>query len=246
MKILIVKLSSIGDIIHTLPVLAAIRRALPRAEISWAAEARMAEVLRGNELLKHLIEVDTRSLRGGKIIEEILLDAGRQIKNLRVSGFDIALDFQGLFKSAAIAKLSKAKKRFGFDKENLREPMSRFLLTDTVKVEQGIHVVRKNLALAEKALNIKVSTGNFEFPIFTNEEHKKDLLSPEMARRLFHSTNLQNLVELHLFQFNIGDAWDVFTDKSIMPNLARATARGGDTPRETSDRLRSERPVISF
>ncbi len=79
-----------------------------------------------------------------------------------------------------------------------------------------------------------------------NEEHKKDLLSPEMARRLFHSTNLQNLVELHLFQFNIGDAWDVFTDKSIMPNLARATARGGDTPRETSDRLRSERPVISF
>lgn len=174
MKILIVKLSSIGDIVHTLPVLAAIRRELPRAEISWAVETRMAEILRGNELLKHLIEVDTRSLRGGKIIEEILLDAGRQIKNLRISDFDIALDFQGLFKSAAIAKLSKAKKRFGFDKENLREPMSRFLLTDTVKVEKGIHVVRKNLALAEKALNIKFPTGNFEFPIFTHDEHKKE------------------------------------------------------------------------
>ena len=174
MKILIVRLSSIGDIIHTLPVLAAIRRELPAAEISWVAESRSAEILRGNELLKNLIEVDTRSLRrGGKIIEDILLDAGKQLKNLRVSDFDIAIDFQGLLKSATIAKLSKAKKRFGFDRENLREPASRFLLTDTVKIEKGIHVISKNLALAEKALNIKVPTENFEFPIFTRQRTQK-------------------------------------------------------------------------
>ena len=173
MKILIVRLSSIGDIIHTLPVLAAIRRELPAAEISWVAESRSAEILRGNQLLKNLVEVDTRSLRrGGKVIEEILLDAGRQLKNLRVSDFDIAIDFQGLLKSATIAKLSKAKKRFGFDRENLREPASRFLLTETVKVEKGIHVIRKNLALAKKALNIEVPSENFEFPIFTSKEHQ--------------------------------------------------------------------------
>lgn len=174
MKILIVKLSSIGDIIHTLPALAAIRRALPEAEISWVAEKRSAEILRGNEFLKNLIEVDTRALRGGKVIEEILPDAGRQIKNLRVSDFDAALDFQGLLKSAAIAKLSKAKKRFGFDKENLREPLSRILLTKTIKVEKGINVIEKNLALAGKALNIEIPAENFEFPIFTAEEHKKE------------------------------------------------------------------------
>ncbi|MEO6587990.1 MAG: lipopolysaccharide heptosyltransferase I [Pyrinomonadaceae bacterium] len=174
MKILIVKLSSIGDIIHTLPALAAIRRALPSAEISWVAESRSAEILRGNEFLKNLIEVDTRSLRGGKIIEKILLDAGRQIKNLRVSDFDIAIDFQGLLKSASIARVSKAKKRFGFDRESLREPLSRFLLTDTVKIEKGFNVIRKNLELAEKALNIKVPTENFEFPIFTGDEHKRE------------------------------------------------------------------------
>ena len=174
MKILIVKLSSIGDIIHTLPALAEIRRLLPEAEISWAVEKRSAEILRGNLLLKHLIELDTRSLRGGKIIKEIMPDAGRQLKDLRVSRFDIALDFQGLLKSAAVAKLSKAKKRFGFSKENLREPASRFLLTDTVRIEPGIHVVRKNLALAETALNIKTRTENFEFPVFTDEKHKRE------------------------------------------------------------------------
>ncbi len=174
MKILIVKLSSIGDIIHTLPTLAAIRREMPSAEISWVAESRSAEILRGNEFLKNLIEVDTRSLRGGKVIEEILLDAGKQLKNLRVADFDIAIDFQGLLKSASIAKLSKAKKRFGFDRENLREPLSRFLLTDTVKIEKEINVIRKNLALAEKVLNIKVPTENFEFPVFTSDEHKRE------------------------------------------------------------------------
>ena len=73
MKILIVKLSSIGDIVHTLPALAAIAHALPEAEISWAVEKRSAEILRGNKLIKNLIEIDTRSLRGGKIIEEILI-----------------------------------------------------------------------------------------------------------------------------------------------------------------------------
>lgn len=169
---MIVKLSSIGDIIHTLPAFSAIRRALPQAEISWAVEQRSAEILRGNEFLKHLIEVDTRSLRGGKIIEEILVDAGRQIKNLRVSDFDIALDFQGLLKSAAIAKFAKAKRRTGFSKQNLREPASRFLLTDTIEVEKNIHVIRKNLTLAEKALNISANGNDFEFPIFTDQSHR--------------------------------------------------------------------------
>jgi heptosyltransferase I len=174
MKILIVKLSSIGDIVHTLPALAAMRRALPEAEISWAVERRSAEILRGNVLLKHLIEVDTRPPRGGKIIEEIFLDAGRQIKNLRVSAFDAALDFQGLLKSAAIAKLSKARRRVGFSKQNLREPASRFLLTETVEVESRIHVIRKNLTVAEKALNFSADADKFEFPIFTEEKHRAE------------------------------------------------------------------------
>ncbi|MBP7415441.1 MAG: glycosyltransferase family 9 protein, partial [Pyrinomonadaceae bacterium] len=64
MRILIIKLGSIGDIIHTLPSLAAIRHALPDAHISWVAEEKSAEILRGNPFIDELIEVDTHSLRG--------------------------------------------------------------------------------------------------------------------------------------------------------------------------------------
>jgi lipopolysaccharide heptosyltransferase I len=174
MKILFVKLSSIGDIVHTLPTLSAVRNALPNAEISWAVEKSSAEILRGNALIDNLIEIDTRSLRGGKIIENILLDAGKQVRELRRFSYDAALDFQGLLKSATIAKLSKAKRTYGFAKQNLREPASRFLLTKTFETPPKIHIIRKNLTLAEKALNIAAATENFEFPIFTNEAHKAE------------------------------------------------------------------------
>lgn len=174
MKILIVKLSSIGDVIHTLPTLAAIRRALPEAEISWAVERSAAEILRGNRLIDHLIEVDTRSMRGAKIVEGVLLNLRKQLKNLRVSDFDVALDFQGLWKSAAIAKLSKAARRYGFSKAGLREPASRFLLNDTFETASKINVIRKNLTLARKALNISIPESDYEFPIDTTDAHRAE------------------------------------------------------------------------
>ncbi len=174
MKILIVKLSSIGDIVHTLPALAAIRRALPAAEISWAVEKSAAEILRGNELINNLIEIDTRTKRGGKIIGEILPDASRQLRRLRSFDFDVTLDFQGLLKSASIAKLARAKKRYGFSKQNLREPASRFLLTDKIKVAPQTHIIAKNLNLVKKALGISVPSNDFEFPIYTDENHQAE------------------------------------------------------------------------
>ncbi len=172
MKILIVKLSSIGDVIHTLPVLSAIKTALPNAEVSWIVEKGSAELLRNNELLTNLIEIDTKSFRGKQKLSEMLPNARRQFRGIRSSTFDVALDFQGLLKSATIAKIAKVKKRYGFSKEILREPASRFLLNETVKIPQKLHIIRKNLTLAEKALHIKVPPDNFEFPIFTDESHR--------------------------------------------------------------------------
>lgn len=172
MKILIVKLGSIGDIIHTLPALAAIRAALPDAEISWAVEKRSAEILRCNPMIDRFIEVDTRSMRGGKVVEAILKGIRAQLRELRRFKFDVALDFQGLLKSAAIAKLSGAKIRYGFDKNRLREPASRIFLNRSVEIPPQTHIIRKNLMLAEQALRIRVPKDDFDFPIATEMEHK--------------------------------------------------------------------------
>lgn len=171
MKILIVKLSSIGDVIHTIPVLPAIKRALPRAEISWIVEKGSAEILRNNPLISNLVEIDTRGLRKKKTFRTHLPEISRQLRALRDKNFDIALDFQGLLKSSTIARLAGAERRFGFAREALREPASRFFLTETVAVPENIHIVGKNLALVEKSLNIPVPHENFEFPIFSEARH---------------------------------------------------------------------------
>jgi heptosyltransferase I len=173
-KILIVKLGSIGDIVHTLPSLAAIRKAMPDAEISWVVENRSAEILRGNELIDRLIDVDTRSLRSGKVVAEILPRFREQFRALRRTRFDIAIDFQGLLKSAAIAKLSGAKTRYGFARGSLREPASRIFLTHGVEIEGQLNIVRKNLRLAAEALKIPVPDENFAFPISTEPAHARE------------------------------------------------------------------------
>ena len=89
MRILIVKLGSIGDIVHTLPALAALRGAMPQAEISWVVERRSAEILRDNPLLDRLIEVDTKALRRGLMSGETLRAPRQQLRRLRASAFDL-------------------------------------------------------------------------------------------------------------------------------------------------------------
>jgi lipopolysaccharide heptosyltransferase I len=179
MRILIVKLGSIGDIIHTLPSVAAIRKAIPHAEISWVVEHRSSEILRDNPILDRLIEVDTKALRRGLMSGETLRAPRQQLRRLRASAFDIALDFQGLLKSASIARLSGARRVFGFSRDSLREPASRIFLSKTIPIPAKTHVIRKNLMLVSGALGIPVPEGaeDFSFPVATSPAHEAEAAS---------------------------------------------------------------------
>jgi lipopolysaccharide heptosyltransferase I len=174
MRILIVKLGSIGDVVHTLPSLVAIRRALPDAEISWVVERRASEILRDNPILDRLIEIDTKALRRGLMSGETLRAPRQQLRLLRASAFDLALDFQGLIKSAMIARLSGARRIVGFAREELREPPSRLLHHESVSTPAGLHVIRKNLALVESALKIPIpqAEDELQFPITLGKNHE--------------------------------------------------------------------------
>ncbi|CAN5636120.1 lipopolysaccharide heptosyltransferase I [soil metagenome] len=176
MRILIVKLGSIGDIVHTLPSLAALRHAFPHSEISWVVERSSAEILRDNPFLDRLIEVDTKALRRGLMSGETLRAPRQQLRRLRASAFDLAFDFQGLLKSASIARLSGARRIFGFSTEGLREPASRFLLSKTVFIPKHTHIIHKNLGLVNGVLGIPTSqqSNDFEFPIQVDSSHESE------------------------------------------------------------------------
>src|SRR6266404_3318338 len=113
-NILIVRLSAIGDTIHGLPVLCALRDSLPRARLSWVVEERAAAVLRGHPALDRLITVPRGWLRSPRAVWRLR----RELRRLQP---EIAIDLQGLTKSAVVSRLSGAGVRIGFARPEGRE-----------------------------------------------------------------------------------------------------------------------------
>jgi lipopolysaccharide heptosyltransferase I len=182
MKVLVVKLSSIGDIVHCLPAVAAIRQAHPNSKITWIAERRSSEILVDSPAIDRLIQIDSRFKGGLKSYTATLRGLFSNLKELRANSFDIAIDFQGLMKSAVIARASGAKEIWGFGKESLREKESRVFLDRTVEAENRHHVIVKNLILAENALGFMSSRDDLKFPISNSVEDKSfaDSIAMEM------------------------------------------------------------------
>ncbi|MFN0085782.1 MAG: glycosyltransferase family 9 protein [Blastocatellia bacterium] len=172
MRILIVKLGSIGDVVHTLPALAALRRGMPDAHIAWAVErGGAAKLLEGNPCLDEVIELDMRGWRKSLTNVETQTEIRKAMRRLRNGGFEISLDFQGLMKSATVARLARVPRRIGFSKEGLREPASALLLTERVNADDCGHVIRKNLQLVAR-LGCDVS-GEYEFPLRLSEQERE-------------------------------------------------------------------------
>lgn len=219
-KILIVRLGAIGDVVHTLPALAALRRSLPEAHLAWAVErGGAAKILHGNPYLDELIELDLRGWRKNWKALETRAAVRASFANLRASKFDIALDFQGLLKSAAVAWLAGIQRRIGFAKDSLREPASRWLMTEHVSADDDDHVIKKNLQLV-KSLGCDIS-GEFEFPIkldaadeqFTSEQLEKSngalaILNPGggWATKLWHTSEFAAIADRLWEAFGIRSA----------------------------------------
>ncbi|MBL8174428.1 MAG: glycosyltransferase family 9 protein [Bryobacterales bacterium] len=140
MRILIVRLGAMGDVIHTLPAAAALRRRYPGAHVAWAVEPRWAALLEGNAAIDEVVPLNRR--QWGSIRA-----AWRQLRRER---FDVAMDFQGLIKSALTARASGAKRIVGYDRSQVREWPAAMFYTETRRVTAA-HVVERHLELAGAA-----------------------------------------------------------------------------------------------
>jgi lipopolysaccharide heptosyltransferase I len=171
-RILLVKLGAIGDVVHTLPALACLRRALPDAHLGWAVErGGAAKILQDNPCLDELIELDLRGWRKSLMNVETQTAIRKAMARLRNARFDLSLDFQGLMKSAMVARLARVPRRIGFAREALREPASAFMLTERVVADDEDHVIKKNLKLAEY-LGCDVS-GAYQFPVALSDDDER-------------------------------------------------------------------------
>jgi 3-deoxy-D-manno-octulosonic-acid transferase/heptosyltransferase-1 len=144
-NILIVKLSAIGDVIHTLPSLAALRRCYPDADITWVVEEEAADLLAGHPDLNRVIVSGRKrwlnELRQGQIAAP-LREMLTFLRDLRRHPYDLVIDFHGLFKSAVIVLLSGGKRKLGYD--SLQE-LSGLFYNEKIPEEMGKHAVDRYL-----------------------------------------------------------------------------------------------------
>ncbi len=148
-RVLIVRMGALGDIVHALPVLAALRASRPDVAVDWLVDARYAGVLALVEGVRRRIVVRAASAeeRAGEVRFRGVPGLLTAVSDLRAQGYDAAIDLQGLVKSAAFARLSGARRVIGFVRAQLREPAAGWLYREQVAGPATGHVVHKNLAV---------------------------------------------------------------------------------------------------
>jgi len=149
-KILVIRLGSLGDIIHALPACRTLRSSFPGARIDWLVEERHGFLPSAVDFLDRVITIDTKSLSTSPWEWKGWQNAGRAIAELRSNRYDVCLDFQGLLKTALLSLVSGAKKRVGFPPSLVREkPAHWFYHQVTRDPGSPLHVTRLNLLLVE-------------------------------------------------------------------------------------------------
>jgi len=144
MRVLAVRLSALGDVIHTLPAVVALRAA--GLEIDWVVEAPYRELV---ELVGGVTAIPVSLKRWSRTPRADAAAISAAWRALR--GHEAAIDFQGLIKSALLARLSGASRRYGFERTAIREAPARLFLNRSIAIDQSRHVVDWNRQLAAGA-----------------------------------------------------------------------------------------------
>jgi ADP-heptose:LPS heptosyltransferase len=139
-KFLVVRLSSLGDIVHTFPAVTALRETFPAAEIVWLTHPRWKCLVESSALATHVWAAETRSLSSLRGI----------LSRIREKKFSVAIDYQGLWKSAALPLFGGVPRRIGFSPETVREYGVPTLYTDCVRCTQA-HIADQNGELSLRA-----------------------------------------------------------------------------------------------
>jgi len=158
---LIIRLGSLGDIVHTIPAVAALRHGFPKAKIDWVVEEKWSPLVQMVTCVDEVIPVQ-RTFSGQVAC----------VRRLRRGHYGCAVDFQGLYKSALLGWLGGARRRIGRARDAAREPGAARFYTETVS-PQGRHVAEMSLSVAKKAG--ADSDGGMEFPLCVSQSARQAL-----------------------------------------------------------------------
>ncbi|HZS29613.1 MAG TPA: glycosyltransferase family 9 protein [Candidatus Angelobacter sp.] len=203
-KILIVRLGAMGDVLHALPAVTAVRAALPQATIGWLIEERWSELLTAQgrkaspstvspkkPVVNHVYTIDTRRWRKHFFRPSATSEILGALKRVQKMHYDIALDFQGSVKSALFARCSGTGAVAGFI--NPRESAARFFYRQKFP-RLGEHVIEQNLGLAAQALKPYLGGADLKLtaPLLPHDPAAESWAENEIARMGIASFTIVN------------------------------------------------------
>lgn len=163
---LLVRLGSLGDIVHALPAASALRDTFPGARIDWVVDLKWVRLLEGNPDISNAIVLDRKSPGGIRAT----------VRSLRAANYSCAVDFQALYKSALLPFWARVPRRIGFKSSYAREGLAALLYTERLN-PRGAHKVEHNLTLVERA---GAHAGVARFPLTIRPEDD-EAVSRELA-----------------------------------------------------------------
>lgn len=200
MHVLVVKLSSMGDIIHVMPAVTDATKAIPGITFDWVVEENFAEIPAWHNSVKTIIPIALR--RWGKNFWQAIKSKEMQVfwHKLRSQKYDYVIDVQGLIKSAAVTRAAKGV-RCGFSANNAREPIATILYQRKYDVSKSLHAIARARELFAKSLGYQIPSSDPDYAV--NKELFPKISSKENYLMLVHGTSRndkcwaeQNWVEL--------------------------------------------------
>jgi heptosyltransferase-1 len=153
MRIAIIKLSALGDIIHSMVVLEYIKDKYPGAYIEWIVEDAFSTILQNNPYIDRITKVNLKELKKKKSLKFFK----EQVSIIKSLGhFDIVIDLQGLIKSSLVAYFLSSDQKWGFDKNSTRESIATLFYTHKANIDYSANVIDRNCHLVSNALHIDI------------------------------------------------------------------------------------------
>lgn len=227
MKILLVKMSSMGDIFHTFPAITDLKSQHPDIVIDWLVEESFKEIVAWHPGVNRVIPVNLRHWmkeRGGKSWREFKLWR----KALRSEEYDLVIDAQGLLKSAFISKMARAKKISGFDQKSARESIASYFYRDKYPVSKDQHAVERTRQLFAQIFNYAPLAG-LNFGINKNfSQVQKDpkklifIIGTSWVTKLWSTLHWQTLAQMAIAQgFEVEIIWGSQSEQQIADSIIR-------------------------
>jgi heptosyltransferase I len=179
-RFLIVRLGSLGDVIHAIPAVAALKHRYPGGTIDWVVDPRYADLVTLVTVVGSVYPFDPRGALSAVTAWRRLRAArfGAHGQTGRGDEYDAVFDLQGLLKSAVLARSVGARRAIGFSRRHLREPMARFFYSETVDPGDAPHVIQKGIGLMRA---VGVDDPSIAFPIAVPRSHAADAVAARVG-----------------------------------------------------------------